>query len=146
MRYMHQNKYASLKNGKRVIHEEGIYEGTLGLTIKFFHSENDDTYRITIIKRGDVYIYRTYHNGEKSETQLSFDDLMAELEADDRLQFIREYLLAHNNKSGGRRRVGSRRNSRFPLSRRTSRRTRQSSRRTTRNRSRQSRQSRRSRK
>ena len=126
MRFMHQVKSASLKNGKRIIHEEGIYEGTKGLTIKYFHSENDDMYRITIIKQeGDNYIYRTYHNGEKIETEMPLEELIGQLEGDERFQFIVDFL--KQNKSGGAHRRNTYQNNRRN-SRRNSRTRRQNSR------------------
>lgn len=121
LKFMHQNKVSTVVDGKRVTNEEGIYEGSKGLTIKFYHNEDGRSEKITIVKRDDnTYTFRTEKEGTKKESDLTYDQLLEALSKDPRLSFATEFLKTQTTSLAGQRKGGRRTMSRKRTSSRKS--------------------------
>uniref|UniRef100_A0A6C0EC76 Uncharacterized protein n=1 Tax=viral metagenome TaxID=1070528 RepID=A0A6C0EC76_9ZZZZ len=92
--YLHDFKHTTIKDGKKVVHEEYVINGTKGLRIKYYHKENDNIEKIVVGTKGDgnYFLKTTKNKDTKTEENLSKDDLLKVLKKDKSLDFALDYI------------------------------------------------------
>lgn len=90
--FLHELEKKSVKDGKVVVHEEKIYQGDKGITIKYYHKEGDAKEKIRISGSGESYkMSVTDKNGKVSESELNKKEMLKELSSNKKLEFAKEF-------------------------------------------------------
>lgn len=94
--FLHEIKQSTIKDGKRVKHEEFIILGAKGLTIRFFHQEGDETVKHHITRNEDgTFTLKTTLNKEQVPAEtLSKADLLKKIGKDKLMAFAVNFLKA----------------------------------------------------
>jgi hypothetical protein len=111
-KFLHEVNEKQVKDGKVMVHEELIIHGDKGVTMKFYHKENDKIMKVVIVKKPEGYLLKTVMDGKADESTMSKSDLLKEVKKHKQLKFILDYLesakdLARPVKRGSRK-AGSR--------------------------------------
>lgn len=114
-KFLHEVNEKQVKDGKVMVHEELIIHGDKGVTMKFYHKENDKIMKVVIVKKPEGYLLKTVMDGKAGESTMSKADLLKEVKKHKQLKFIQDYLesakdLARPVKRGSRK-AGSRKGS-----------------------------------
>jgi hypothetical protein len=112
---MHSVSEKYVKDGKVVVHEEFAIHGEKGLTIKFYHKENDKIMKVVIVKKAEGFSVKMTMDGKTEESTLSKDELIKELKKHKQLKFALDFIeKAKMSRASSRKgsRKGSKRGSR----------------------------------
>src|SRR5947208_2259420 len=96
--YLHEVNEKFIKEGRKIIHEEKITDGTKGLYIKYFNKEGDKTEKLEIIGREGEYVVKTTEDDKKEERTMNKNELLAFLGKGKKYKFIVDFL---NLQKGG---------------------------------------------
>ena len=91
-------------NGKKTSHDEDIYFGGKGLTMKYFNSEEKNGKRVEeklVVFSADnkKFTVKHLHDGKKDEKEMSRADLEKMLKSESKFAFMSDFL--KKNQSGG---------------------------------------------
>ena len=120
------NEY--IKDGAKSVHEEKIYQGSKGLTIKFFYKDGRSKIRYTIKQADGKYLFVINKNENAPEQQtLTKDELIKAITGIKELKFALDFLKTAKGLSrqkvsrGTPKKASSRKSSRKASSRKGSR-------------------------
>ena len=89
---MHSVNEKYVKDGKVVVHEEFAIHGEKGLTIKFYHKENDKIMKVVIVKKSEGFSVKMTMDGKTEESTLTKADLLKELKKHKQLKFAVDFI------------------------------------------------------
>jgi hypothetical protein len=89
--FLHESRQTSIKNGKKVVHEEIIIDGPKGVTIKYFHNEDGQKEKINIIGRNGSFSVREIKNDQVTDNTMNIEDLKDFIKKNDKLKFVRDF-------------------------------------------------------
>lgn len=104
LKFLHQVSNVSIKDGKKVVHEEQVIHGERGLKFKYYHKEGDKVEKITGIQKPDgSWVIITVDGGDKKEEEnVTKEDVLKLLKKEKHLAFALEYI---KDVKGGLRRM-----------------------------------------
>ena len=99
--YQLNNYYKEIKNGQMEEKEQSIFDGSKGLTFKFF-SRKGDAIEKYVGRKNEDGTYSVAHivNNQKSETTLNLEELLSELRNNRNFDFILNYLSEKQRSTG----------------------------------------------
>ena len=106
---LHNYKLESIKNGKKIVDEEFFIKGEKGMTIKFYHKEDDNKEKILITGKNGKYIMKTQgKDKEVTEKELDEEGLKKELKSP-KLKFAKDLFKGSSSDKliGGVKKAGS---------------------------------------
>ena len=106
---LHNYKLESIKNGKKIVDEEFFIKGEKGMTIKFYHKEDDNKEKILITGKNGKYIMKTQgKDKEVIEKELDEEELKKELKSP-KLKFAKDLFKGASSDKliGGVKKAGS---------------------------------------
>lgn len=92
--FLHEKKESSIAGGKKEVTEEYMIHGDKGLFIKFFHQKDDNSEKIIVKSKGDMFvmIHSKGKEDKGKEEELSHDDLVKALSKHKHLKFALDYV------------------------------------------------------
>lgn len=90
--FLHKVATSKIEKGKKLIHEEELMDGDKGLTIKYFHKEDDNAVKIVIRQTGDEYKIMVTRGDQKEEQTVSKEDVVKYIKKDKNLSWAANYL------------------------------------------------------
>jgi len=95
--FLHESMNVNIANGKKITNEENIYFGSKGLTMKFYHKEDDKTEKVVVVAKGDdKFLFKTNMNGDIKEEELSKSEVLKKLDSK-KHKFMIEFLKDSKN-------------------------------------------------
>lgn len=98
LKFIHQKLEKTLNDGKKTNHEEEVFHGSKGLTIKYFHKEDDKSTKISVYEKDGKYFMKTAvkkdkdSEPKKEEVEILKADLAKELAKHKELKFALDYI------------------------------------------------------
>ncbi len=98
LKFIHQKLEKTLNDGKKTNHEEEVFHGSKGLTIKYFHKEDDTSTKISVYEKDGKYFMKTAIKKDKDaepkkeEVEIPKSDLSKELAKHKELKFALDYV------------------------------------------------------
>jgi hypothetical protein len=90
--FIHDIKNRYVSNGKIIVHEEYVVDGSKGLLVKYYHKENDKITKVIIAGKGDEFVMKVTEDGKTEETKISKAELAKEITKNKDLKFAVEYV------------------------------------------------------
>lgn len=90
--YLHDVKHKTIMDGKKVTHEELVINGPKGLSIKYYHKDENVSLKIVVHEKDGKFMMRTMEGEEKKEKELTKEELVKELSKNKELKFALEYV------------------------------------------------------
>ena len=104
IQFLYEKTNKSIKDGKKIIHEESIVSGDKGLIIKYFHKEDENVEKITIRQENGKFKIVRMSDGKSEEEILAKNDLIDRLTKIKYLKFALDYLKEMKGGQGRQRR------------------------------------------
>lgn len=90
--FLHDSKHTSIVNGKKEVHEEFVIHGPKGLTIKYFHKDDETSKKIIVAEKDDKFVIVTMDGDKKEESEIAKSDLSKVLAKHKELKFAVDYV------------------------------------------------------
>ena len=97
--YIHRLKLISEGYGKKSINEESIYNGSRGLTMKYYCKDGNNTEELSVIKKGDKYSVKFVKNGKKEDQDYNEQDFYNLLKSNKNCRFMYNFLKSNECKT-----------------------------------------------